>query len=476
MAPRPAVDDEWKTVSAPDEGEWKTVSGPKDQSAPKDTRGFFESAIDKLNPLPAIREWMNRPTSVGHSQEAFHALTRLHNEAANDPANKGLPPNKWKVREPTPEEHGVIERGMNTPLPGAEGNILNETTAPSVEAYGQARQGNYAGAAGTMVGAYGVPAAAASPMVRAVTRDAAVGGFKGGMAPTSLPIKIKGVPIAEVSGVPASVSGAAAGAGMGHFVPGIGSAVGAGLGAAAPIVRGAIQGVKKGILERKIAGQRANPTTPAWANLPEGSMPPPEPPISPATQSLSGRAPGGMFNQADATPPPAPRRAALWKDLPEGSPSPFTMPPPEAPAALPSGRIPGKMPPPTKTEKVAAVSKQLNEELAKPQPKAPKPPEERYGATIIPDEELQYGPDGKVTSESMKAAQQKAARTRWGNDVASHLASKGITVEEASKWTPEQWTARAAKIGKREASVDKIAKAIERLKALEANPDIPDQD
>lgn len=111
------------------------------------------------HPIDAIQEWMKRPSEIRSSMDALHVLNGVHAEAAKDPANAGKPVNHWKVRDLTPDEQAIVDKGMSAHLPGAEGNILADSTAPAVHAGGQAANGDLAGAAGTLIGGYGVPAA-----------------------------------------------------------------------------------------------------------------------------------------------------------------------------------------------------------------------------------------------------------------------------------------------------------------------------
>lgn len=118
--------------------------------APKggtDTRGFLQSAVDKLNPIPAIRDWFNAPTA-GDALHAAHLMGESKHRQLND------------------EESKFMDRMKTAKFQdnGPESDIFRDSIAPTIEAGGQAAGGNYSGAAGTMVGAYGVPLAAGAAM------------------------------------------------------------------------------------------------------------------------------------------------------------------------------------------------------------------------------------------------------------------------------------------------------------------------
>lgn len=132
-----------------------------EQSEPEGAFSRFVSSVTSQLPTPSaimggIKEWWNRPEEIGHAMDALHVL----NKAASLPENKGKPPAQWKSPAYTDEEKAVIERGLNANLGSVEGQ--HPMLAPTVQATGQALRGDVAGAAGTLVGGYGVPAAAAA--------------------------------------------------------------------------------------------------------------------------------------------------------------------------------------------------------------------------------------------------------------------------------------------------------------------------
>ena len=132
------------------------------ESAPTEEPGpfhrFFTGVAQALpHPIDAVREWWNKPDEYAKAADAMHTLTQIHNRAAAMPENKGKPMEKWKQPPVSPEEQAVIDKGMQANLGTAE-----DTTGimgPAIGAAGEAKKGNLAGAAGQMVGAYGVPAA-----------------------------------------------------------------------------------------------------------------------------------------------------------------------------------------------------------------------------------------------------------------------------------------------------------------------------
>lgn len=148
-------------------GEWEVVNqGPPEQEG--GLSRFFHSAVNAINPLPAIQEWLDKPGELGKAGDALHVLNGIHQRAAAMPENKGKPANQWKTPPMTPEESALVDRGMNANLGSAEGQ--HPMLAPATTAAGQAMGGDYAGAAGTLAGGYVAPAAigaAAEPVARA---------------------------------------------------------------------------------------------------------------------------------------------------------------------------------------------------------------------------------------------------------------------------------------------------------------------
>jgi hypothetical protein len=176
------------------------VNQPSQPNTPdKDTRGFFQSAVDQLKAIPsAISDWWNGGKGqFGAMGDALHVLHNVDQDAAKDPQNKGKPPAQWVRRDLTPDEQAIVDRGSEKALQavgGKGGNLLAEIGAPAMTAGQQASQGNAAGAAGTLTGGYVAPAVAGKvigataprvgPFVKAAAPDVATGAAKGATAYT----------------------------------------------------------------------------------------------------------------------------------------------------------------------------------------------------------------------------------------------------------------------------------------------------
>jgi hypothetical protein len=174
------------------------VNQPSQPNTPdKDTRGFFQSAVDQLKAIPsAISDWWNGGKGqFGAMGDALHVLHDVDQDAAKDPQNKDKPPAQWVRRDLTPDEQAIVDRGSEKALQavgGKGGNLLAETGAPAMTAGQQASQGNAAGAAGTLTGGYVAPAVAGKvigataprvgPFVKAAAPDVATGAAKGATA------------------------------------------------------------------------------------------------------------------------------------------------------------------------------------------------------------------------------------------------------------------------------------------------------
>lgn len=145
----PAVTAAPATPPPPAADKWAQYAETPAPAAAKEQPGFFESAWNAINPAPAVREWLNRPQAHRDAADAMVVGMRLHKEK----------------RDPTPAEQEIIDRGMKAGLQHPEGNLLAEMSGPGFTAAGQVKDGNLSGAAGTLVGGYGVPAAlgAAAP-------------------------------------------------------------------------------------------------------------------------------------------------------------------------------------------------------------------------------------------------------------------------------------------------------------------------
>lgn len=232
----------------------------------------------------------------------------------------------------------------------------------------------------------------------------------------------------------------------------------------------------------------------------QGASPTELSPFEPVTAetSLSGRKAGGIFNQREMPPPP-PRNPPAWKDLPEGKVSPFNLEIPKA--KLPSGRTVGgpdkatlssaveaSTPPSTRPEPKwkdfpSSTEPAGPRDMPAPPPRLPsnrvpgKAPEEsqsipvskepeRIGARKLKDEDLQYGPQGTPTKESVSTAQAKAARTAWGKSAGSNAVASGKSLEDIQKMTPTEWDAIADDLGLNPSSPGKIERAIEHASSV----------
>lgn len=102
---------------------------------------FFSAVGDAINPIPAIKEYLDRPSEWKKISDGMGVAT----------ASRG--------REMTPEESEIVERGLQANVGNPMGQVLPAGSETAVQAAEQARQGNVAGAAGTLVGGYAIPAA-----------------------------------------------------------------------------------------------------------------------------------------------------------------------------------------------------------------------------------------------------------------------------------------------------------------------------
>lgn len=131
-------------------------------AAPGPAARLWSSFVASLpHPIDAITEWANRPAEVGKAMDALHELNQLHDLAAKDPGNKGKALNQWSYPPPSRAQQTIIDTGLSAQLHTPEGNVATDLSAPAVHASGQAASGDLAGAAGTLLGAYGAPAAVA---------------------------------------------------------------------------------------------------------------------------------------------------------------------------------------------------------------------------------------------------------------------------------------------------------------------------
>jgi hypothetical protein len=105
---------------------------------------FMRSALGAVNPIPGIEEWLNRP-GIGDQLRASADAIEAHQRIK---AGKGRP-----------EDQGLIDRATQMNLSSSQPSVMPLGSEPATQAGVQARQGDLAGAAGTLVGGYAVPAA-----------------------------------------------------------------------------------------------------------------------------------------------------------------------------------------------------------------------------------------------------------------------------------------------------------------------------
>lgn len=236
-APATAAATAAPATAAPAADKWAQYAETPAPPAAKEQPGFFESAWNAINPAPAVREWLNRPQAHRDAMDALTVGMRLHKEK----------------REPTPAEQEIIDRGMKADLQHPEGNILAEMSGPGFTAAGQVKDGNLSGAAGTLVGGYGVPAALGAAGGTEAVRSipTAVKGAVSGAADAAtemVPFSRYGVKISAPKPVVTGAAGAAAARLMG-----LPATAGAAVGAAAPVVKGAISGARAALADRLAA-------------------------------------------------------------------------------------------------------------------------------------------------------------------------------------------------------------------------------
>lgn len=160
----PSEWDQYK-VAAPPQDEWsqykatpkEPVPTPKAQDEqPGALSRFGSSMLAAVNPVPAIKEWANRPAE---RRKAFGAL------------HEDLELKKQGVPDSDPKRQATGDRMMNAQIGTPAGAIpLPIGTEAGFAAGHQASQGDLAGAAGTLTGAYGIPAAV-SAGARAIQRS-----------------------------------------------------------------------------------------------------------------------------------------------------------------------------------------------------------------------------------------------------------------------------------------------------------------
>jgi len=474
-------------ASAPPPGadKWAQYAEAPAPPAAKEQPGFLESAWNAINPAPAVREWLNRPQAHRDAADALVAGMRAHNEK----------------RQPTPAEQQIIDRGMQANLQHPEGNILAEMAGPGAGAAGQAKEGNYAGAAGTLVGGYGVPAAlgalGGSEAVKAVP-TAVKGAAKGaGSAATEMvPFSRYGLKVSAPKPVVTGAAGAAAARLMG-----LPAEAGAVVGAAAPIVKGAYTGAKAalaerlaGITEKAAAAERAAtaaapkrieappdasfvrsvPTQyppsrqlgpgpappiitaapadasfvrsvpaeypPGGKTAPAGPPPVPEPPMDLLDGIAQGQA-GKPFNKLDAT------QQGFVRDLARRIQDPTPLH--EQTAPLPPTRapdVPAEPPPPEPAQAAAPPaappvpqSAAIAQQLADEMHRSGTAPVEE-SSPVLESPQSGYTAAGELKSPALRAAEITGAnRSNRASIMAKALHENGIPLSDAKNISPEQW-------------------------------------
>lgn len=119
---------------------------------------FFSGMLQQLNPIPAVQEYFNRPGEMAKITAGLRAAQQA------DAQGRAMNPEEQQAMDAA--IGAQVSNPMATPAPGTE---------PVVSATSKVKQGDYAGAAGDIVGGYG-PAAvlAGAPAIqrggRAVVR------------------------------------------------------------------------------------------------------------------------------------------------------------------------------------------------------------------------------------------------------------------------------------------------------------------
>jgi hypothetical protein len=354
-----------------------------------------------------------------------------------------------------------------------------------------------------------------NPLVRAaarsaadVTKDAAVGGWEGGMAPTEMGIKIKGIPVSvgSLDNVPAAVTGAVTGSGVGaavgapfgaaHVTAPLGTVVGGAL----PVVKGAIKGVREGIANRAAVANAAADAAAAPAPLPvsrqiaapsaipmpavadtSGPIPTdpatgyplrpgqtagpviPTAPVAPPIDPLLEQIARGNFNQSyasmDAAAQDTVQKMAASVNRQATRPVPPPVAPPPAPIAQPvnAAAVPAQPPPVATQAPPVAPAAAPSVNAAAPQAAAPG--------------EVQTIPQAKpdVPAEVFKTA----ARDVKSTALAKILHDSEIPLSDAARMTPDHWAQLAKAAGVNVPSPATIADTMLKLRQLEAKTPSP---
>ncbi|MES2137010.1 MAG: hypothetical protein V4502_08130 [Pseudomonadota bacterium] len=405
---------------------------------------FLSSAM--LNPLPAIKEWWNRPEEIRKAMDALHVL----NKAASLPENKGKPPGQWKQPPLNAEEQATVERGMTAGLPSSEGS--NPLSAPLEAAVPQAMEGNLAGAAGSLVGGYVAPAVVGATLKGTPGAARYVAG-------KALPVtKALTSPIAQdVAGV----------------FPGIGPSIAHGM----SLTRRAIgAGERIADLIRKPGEAEAPAPEGINTNQPAArETAPPAPRTGPAPAGTLDLSRYGAVSEAPAVV--APRVSALPAPRSE---VPGVEPVPQGPLqrpALPSGRKPGAPAIETATGEIIPAAAEPGE-LATPA--VNNPAKTAFDAAKAngtpsaaenPAKQNFEKANGKPPDFEAAARAKKVnalADTMWGKDPEN----SEISADDAARLSPGDWNRLADGLGVNRPSPTSRAAVIEQLRSREAALDL----
>ena len=125
------------------------IKPPPAPEMPSAASRFFTSVGQAINPIPALEEYFNRPTETRAMSQGLVA---------------GM---QSRGRQRTPEELAAIERGYTAQVgPGPGPSPVPIGAEPAALAATKARQGDIAGAGGTLVGSYGVAPAVGYGLVK----------------------------------------------------------------------------------------------------------------------------------------------------------------------------------------------------------------------------------------------------------------------------------------------------------------------
>ncbi|HXI85268.1 MAG TPA: hypothetical protein VNL17_14400 [Verrucomicrobiae bacterium] len=131
---------------------------------------MWHSFTSAVNPVPAFKEYLNRPNENRKLSGAMEAIGKAQEQK----------------RELTPEENDAVETGMNAQVNNPMAYTPGPFTEPAVQAAQQVATGDPAGAVGTLAGGYALPAAIPGIVKGARKIASAVGGTGEAVATRSL--------------------------------------------------------------------------------------------------------------------------------------------------------------------------------------------------------------------------------------------------------------------------------------------------